>query len=301
MNYIRTHWNGEFSLRRSFWVHFLVLIIAYYYIGQWIRLFLYAHPEAFVLAVIAHLVVFWLILYPWQVVGLLRACGKHSVTHDHPLWARAVQAIVILSFLGTLIHLLGSIQLLAVYKNKINNQPEDRLQAKYALSLVRNERFIHLRGTIDFGVTSDVEEILRHHSGIEGIILDSPGGIVYEGRGLFMLIKKHGLDTYSFRSCSSACAIAFIGGARRFLGEAARLGFHQYRLDSDRVQPFSDIESEQQKDLSLYKGQMIKDEFLDRIFDTPQSEIWFPAQTDLIAAGVVDRIIPDGELPAAGI
>jgi hypothetical protein len=109
------------------------------------------------------------------------------------------------------------------------------------------------------------------------------------------------MDTYSFKKCSSACAIAFIGGSRRFLGPTAKLGFHQYRLDSDKIQPFLDIEGEQQKDLFLYKSQMIKDEFLSRIFNKPQHEMWFPTQSELSAAGVVDRIVPEDQLPAPTI
>jgi len=148
---------------------------------------------------------------------------------------------------------------------------------------------------LDFGVTNDVAKILSNHSDVKGIILDSSGGIVYEGRGLFMLIKKHGLDTYSFKNCSSACTIAFIGGARRFLGENAKLGFHQYRLDSDKINPIVDIENEQKneqkKDLFLYESQMINDTFLNNIFEKPQHEIWFPIQNELLAAGVVDRIV----------
>jgi len=291
MNYIRKHWKGEYSLGISFWFNFLFLIITYHYVERLIRLSFNNHPRAFILAAIIYLVISRLIIYPWQVIGLLRACGRHLLKHGHVIRVRTVQAVVILSLLGTLIHILESAQSLIIFKNRTDNKTEGQEPANYALSLIENGQFIHLEGSLDFGVTNDVAKILSNQSDVKGIILDSSGGIVYEGRGLFMLIKKHELDTYSFKNCSSACTIAFIGGSRRFLGENAKLGFHQYKLDSDKIQPFLDIESEQGKDLFLYESQMIKGEFLNKIFKKPQHEIWFPTQSDLLAAGVVDRIV----------
>jgi len=295
MSFIRKHWKGDYSLGISFWFNFLFLIIAYHYAGRLIKPSFNNHPREFILATIIYLAISRLIVYPWQVIGLLRSCGRHFLTHGHVIRVRTVQAVVILSLLGTSIHILESAQSLIIFKNKINNKTQDQEHADYALSLIKNGRFIHLKGSLDFGVTNDVAKILSNHSDVKGIILDSSGGIVYEGRGLFMLIKKHGLDTYSFKNCSSACTIAFIGGARRFLGENAKLGFHQYRLDSDKINPIVDIENEQKneqkKDLFLYESQMINDTFLNNIFEKPQHEIWFPIQNELLAAGVVDRIV----------
>jgi hypothetical protein len=75
------------------------------------------------------------------------------------------------------------------------------------------------------------------------------------------------------------------------LGSNARLGFHQYRLDADKINPVVNIKDEQKKDLAIYKSQMINDIFLNKIFEKSYNEIWFPTHDELLTAGVVDRIV----------
>jgi len=181
------------------------------------------------------------------VVGLLNACGRHLLKHGHVIRVRAVQAIAIFSLMATFIHILETVQSLIVLKNNADKESAITIKAPDVLSLTKDGRFIHLKGAIDFGVTKDVTQLLTTHPEVTGIILDSSGGIVYEGRGLFKIIKEHGLDTYCFKNCSSACTIAFVGGAGRFLGENAKIGFHQYQHDSDKVNPVVNIKDEQKK------------------------------------------------------
>jgi ATP-dependent protease ClpP protease subunit len=290
-NYIQKHWQGDYPLGISFWFNFLLVIIVYHYGENLIRFSFDHSPHSFILSTIVYLIISRLIIYPWQVIGLLRACEQHLLIYGNVIKVRAVQAIVILSLLGTFIHILDSAQSLIIFKKNVDKTAVSQADPTFTLSIVNKGRFILLKGEIDFGVTKAVSQILSTNPDIDGIILDSSGGIVYEGRGLFMLIKKHGLDTYCFKNCRSACTIAFIGGTKRFLGSNARLGFHQYRLDSDKINPVVDIEDEQKKDLGIYKSQMINDTFLNKIFEKSQNEIWFPTHDELLTAGVVDRIV----------
>ena len=291
MNYIKKHWQGDYSLGISFWLNFLLLIIVYHYGENLIQLSFDLSPHSFILSMIVYLVISRLIIYPWQVIGLLRACERHLLINGNAIQVRAVQTMVILSLLGTFIHILDSTQSLIIFKHNVDKAAVVQPDPTFTLSIVNDGRFILLKGEIDFGATKAVTRILSTHPDVAGIILDSSGGIVYEGRGLFMLIKKHGLDTYCFKNCSSACTIVFIGGARRFLGSNARLGFHQYRLDSDKINPVVDIQDEQKKDLDIYKSQMINNAFLNKIFEKTQNEIWFPTHDELLTAGVVHRIV----------
>ena len=290
-NYIQKHWQGDYPLGISFWFNFLLVIIVYHYGENLIRFFFNYSPHSFILSTIVYLIISRLIIYPWQVIGLLRACERHLLIYGNVIKVRAVQGIVILSLLGTFVHILDSAQSLIIFKKNVDKAAVSQADPTFTLSIVNEGRFILLKGEIDFGVTKAITQILSANPDIDGIILDSSGGIVYEGRGLFMLIKKYGLDTYCFKNCSSACTIAFIGGTRRFLGLKARLGFHQYRLDSDKINPVVDIEDEQKKDLAIYKNQMINDTFLNKIFEKSQNEIWFPTHDELLTAGVVDRIV----------
>ena len=37
--------------------------------------------------------------------------------------------------------------------------------------------------------------------------------------------------------------------------------------------------------------------FADRVLATPGSEMWYPTQQELLAAGVIDAVLPKGKLP----
>jgi hypothetical protein len=60
------------------------------------------------------------------------------------------------------------------------------------------------------------------------IVLRSPGGSAIDGIQIGEMVKIKQFDTIvpNDASCNSACALAWLGGARRFAGTHARIGFH---------------------------------------------------------------------------
>ena len=60
------------------------------------------------------------------------------------------------------------------------------------------------------------------------VFLDSPGGVSWTGMQLGRIIRRHGFTTAvaDDTQCTSACALAWLGGNERFMGANARIGFH---------------------------------------------------------------------------
>ncbi len=60
------------------------------------------------------------------------------------------------------------------------------------------------------------------------VVFDSPGGNLLAGLKIGETIHARGYATLvaDGSTCASACAIAWLGGTKRFLSSAARLGFH---------------------------------------------------------------------------
>ncbi|MDJ0958392.1 MAG: hypothetical protein QNI91_16115 [Arenicellales bacterium] len=293
MGFIGKHWNGEYSLTVSFWLNFVVLTAAYHFTEPFLQRPFVDRPWVFITITIIYVVICRLIIYPWQVVGLLRASDKHYLVHDRAIVRYGVQAIIVISLALTVAHIIGSVQFLFVYKQKMDYRARIE-KIDYSLTLTDQERLIHLKGPLGFGITNAVAQMLIDNPKVRGIVLDSEGGQIYEGRGLARLIETYGLDTYSFEGCSSACTTAFIGGNNRYLGASARLGFHQYKFDSDKIRQFAllyDLENEQQQDLALYRSKQIKSDFLEKVFETSWDDMWFPSAEVLINAGVVTGIV----------
>jgi ATP-dependent protease ClpP protease subunit len=63
------------------------------------------------------------------------------------------------------------------------------------------------------------------------VMLESPGGLVFDGFSLGRELRTHGFRTITRYECASACASIFLGGVERVLaGSRARIGLHQAAL-----------------------------------------------------------------------
>lgn len=296
MDYIRTHWQGNQSLLRSFWINLVALRIAILFFER------YTHPPladksttAITLTII-YFTVFQLIVYPWQILGLIRACDRYLAERGSYTFMLLAQFGMVLSLLVTLVYVLGAFQsLFANPEALIINQlkPRPPLLDQYTLTLTDEGTRILLQGDFRIGVTKEMASLLEQNPGVRGIVFSSNGGRVTEGRGVARLIKKNDLDTYVLKVCKSACATAFIAGARRYLGPRGKLGFHQFYMDSKLKTPYIDPQAEQMIDLTFYKQQNIDAAFLQKVFKTAPAGIWFPSAEELLAAGVVDKVLAE--------
>lgn len=286
MNYIRTHWRGNFSLGVSFWINFLLLGVVLNYMERFTLPPFIRGEYAVTVTATAYFVAVRLLVYLWQVVGLLRACDQRISRLGDRLWARAAQAVVVLSLAATLIAVFGTYQTVLAYRQSLH--PIVGLEKQYSLRLIQDDSLIHIKGPLDIGVTRDVSELLKKYPTVAGVVLDSDGGRVYEGRGLARLFQTNALSTYSLEYCMSACTTAFIGGTTRTLGASAKLGFHQYKTHS--VYPVIDVDTEQAKDIALFRNQGIDPKFLNKIFSTSHDEMWYPEIDELLSAGVVHQV-----------
>lgn len=290
LDYLRTHWRGEQSLLWSFWVNLVALRIAILFFER------FTHPPfteqsgAAMIATAAYFALFQLLVYPWQVIGLVRACDRYLAALGSISTVLLAHAGIVASLFFTVIYVLGAFQALfgdasAMLVNQRLKSPP--LLAEYSLTLSDDGSRIHLQGDFRVGVTKEMRSLVERNPGVGAIVLSSNGGRVTEGRGVARLIKQHGLDTYVFDLCKSACTTAFIAGAKRTLGVNGKLGFHQFAMNSKLKTPYIDPEEEQKIDLEFYTGQKIDKAFLEKVFQASHSDIWFPDPEELVAAGVV--------------
>ncbi len=292
MTYLRNHWQGHHSLIRSFLVNLVLLRLVIFYLDRFTHPPFLEHTYTAVVATTLFFVVGHLIIYPWQIVGVLRACERYLRDLGSAAWVWAIYIGIAVSVVFTLISVFGAFQWMFIERDvELAADVLERERAsKYTLTLANGDTLIHLRGSLEMGVTKKLEAILRQHPEVTGMVLESNGGHIYESRGVAKLIQRYGLDTYVFAYCSSACTTAFIGGSARILGENGRLGFHQYGLSANLPLPYLDIEKEQEKDRRFYQSQEIEEAFLERVFNANHAEIWFPRTEELLEAGVVHRV-----------
>jgi len=70
------------------------------------------------------------------------------------------------------------------------------------------------------------------------IVLSGPGGSAVAGIRIGQFVRFHGWDTIvpEGESCTSACALAWLGGVHRYMGVSSHVGFHAtYRMQEGRA------------------------------------------------------------------
>lgn len=96
---------------------------------------------------------------------------------------------------------------------------------------------ITITGKLDLG---DALNFLRKTGEVKEavVLLQSAGGNTAAGISIGRAIRQKGFLTLvpSSVSCASACALAWLGGVRRFMGEGAKVGFHAaYTMSGGRA------------------------------------------------------------------
>lgn len=294
MNYIRKHWRGELSLSVSFWINLFLLNSSFMLFDRWLtQNSIIEHPQIAGRVTIIYNIVRLGLVYPWQIVGLWRASKRHIEATGKRFWARTVQVLVVLGIFATVVNVNSS---WSTYKWMYNISFKKDEFANYTLKLTKNNTIIHLQGGMGFGISEDVAELLESNPKVQGIVLDSPGGRIYEGRKLSKLIHTYGLNTYSFKGCYSICTTVFIAGKNRYLGLGANLAFHQYSTGYKNIDAIVDIKKEQETDLMLFQQQGVKKGFLDKLFNTPHDDLWYPPVEEMLHAGVIHGILNPSDI-----
>ena len=293
ISYLRTHWAGQQTLHWSFWINFALLCVTINLVEPLIRPSASDRSWSSLTVAFAYLIVGHLLIYPWQVVGVARACNQHLKRSGDFIMVMAAQGAIVVSLIAGLI--TASATLYSIFGSPSETAVEVAVtdaQARiptYVIELVPERSLVKVDGEFDVGLTRDLRELLTQTPDVEGIVLNSDGGRIFEARGVAKLIGENRLETYVDRMCQSACTTAFIAGAKRFLGADGRLGFHRYRLGT--VLPFIDVEAEQERDRAFYRSQGVAPTLLSRVFSAPHQSMWYPDIDELLEANVVHRII----------
>lgn len=296
-NVIARHWRGELRLPVSYWVVGLLLNVVLYIaftaagkiigssdIGP-------AGAGAWILALM--LVV--LLVTAWQVVGIWRSAGRHMHITGRRLWGVLARVAVIFGLiqLGAQTTTLGpmlshSLQL-ALGKDETPH---------YELRLLRAGTEVELSGGLSAGTVDALRAILDATPAIRVVHLNSIGGLLTEGFKLNRLFRERSLATYTSARCVSACTIAFLGGSYRYLSPGGSLGFHSASFGTLGGDSLPEINEEI---VAALRRQGASDAFIRKATSTPPTSMWYPKHEELLAAGVVTRIVDANQLGISGV
>ena len=142
---------------------------------------------------------------------------------------------------------------------------------------------ISLEGALEFGSTRAVRDALDANPAVRIVRLESRGGRVAEGLALGTLLRDRSFDTFVTGECSSACVTAFAGGARRIIGQHARVGLHSaggagFSADS--------VASANRRSDAFIAARGVDQRVLEKGASVANDQIWFPPPQLLLSSGL---------------
>lgn len=279
-NFFIRHWRGELPLGLDFWVNGVVISVLMLALARFFAdsIDFYGSPEG----AIALVTGLWLLIgavTAWQFVGIWRAALKYSAAKPNKIWGRLAQIALgarVLQF-ALLLATQGAPQIAEFWQIASDEDPV----GKYQFRVLRDSAELELSGELSFRVSRDAEKYLDNYPTIKIIHLNSPGGRIREARALARLIADRKLSTYTASGCSGSCVIAFAAGQQRLIRTGAHLVF--YRYDLPGLTP-EEAEAEYEKDRIYLFSRDIDGAFVDKIFATPDSQMWTPSDDALLKA-----------------
>ncbi|MDH5527406.1 MAG: hypothetical protein OEY97_08890, partial [Nitrospirota bacterium] len=227
-----------------------------------------------------------------------RAARHHQAARRLPGWGTVAQVVVAFSVAFSLAGMLFMAPLAShLWRTAFASGQIDR----YRIMVLKGGELL-VEGGIGWGLARDLEGVLTVHRRIHTVVLDSPGGWLTEGRRLRDLLARRQVTARVVRRCFSACAVAYMGAPHRELRAGALLGFHlpsATGLSLGRGYVWSEAYRKLVDDQGQMLAQGVHPDFVRHVFTTPHEGMWVPPLTDLVASGVVTRVLPPMLFPPA--
>lgn len=240
---------------------------------------------------VAQFIVFRVLVFTWQSVGIVRAADKAYVADGNVIRSYAIYGAVLIGIAMLFMDAIHIVHIsLEPQRSQAQEDARDAMESRdYSLFMCDAGDTLHVSGYFDFGLSRDIARILIEHSTINTVVLDSLGGPVSEGRGVAKLLMDRELNTWSSSGCASACVIAFAGGKLRGMDANAKLGLHRYRLDATNTALNIDVSAEMEADLKFLSRRGIDIAAIEQGLKSHSETLWFPKRKLLENAGFLNR------------
>lgn len=155
-------------------------------------------------------------------------------------------------------------------------------------------RDIRFSGEIGAGTAARLAALLAAHPAVTRIHLTSEGGLVEEATAIGDLIAARGLATYVPDYCVSACTLAFVRGAERYLLTNGRLGFH---APYDPGLFGQVVQADASAERAAYVAAGVDPAFAAEALAVASDSLWVPEPARLVRARVATALVDTDRFP----
>lgn len=162
------------------------------------------------------------------------------------------------------------------------------------LALGPHGRDIRFAGEIGVGTAARLAALLAAHPEVTRIHLTSEGGLVEEAAAIGDLIAARRLATYVPDYCVSACTLAFVRGAGRYLVTNGRLGFH---APYDPGLFGQVVQADAAAERAAYLAAGVDPAFAAQALGIASDSLWIPDPARLVEARVATELVDTDRFP----
>jgi len=283
-DYLVSHWAGHQSLTWVCCVNLLGIGAGLVFsLQELVPDVMSIIPDQSLLLFVLLLIVSVALIAGWQIVGTVRTC--------HSEWQETSAAgdSWVIYLLSAIYACFLLVSLLDLSKHNLAAPPESVPLPTTVLShhSLGTREIIQLSGSLEFGLTRNLESMLQEYPAVTGLVLDSEGGVVSEARGVARVVRENNLSTRVDNRCYSSCTLIFISSDRRAIGPAGKLGFHQYAVADSKMVLQTDPDQEQARDADIFLDQGVSPEFVERLYSEPHSSLWEPTRDEMLQFGLI--------------
>jgi hypothetical protein len=297
-NFIAKHWRGEYSLGVSYWLFGFLIAIFTALLSVTLGKFsdaLNLNTQNQGVMILSYYVVI-ITVSIWQIFGVTRSASAHVSRGGKRLWAVMANVMVCLGAFRLFASLIvDGVPLIREGVDMIRGT--DNIPA-YSLRLMRNNTELELAGGIPIGTTDAVRIMLDSSATVRVIHLNSTGGRITEANKLATLISQRQLITYTRTSCSSACALAFLAGRERYIGEQGRIGFHSASVNGSTGSHDLDVNASFREVLSRIGA---TSQFISKATTTSPQNMWFPTAEELKQQHIITAVVDSRYFGLSGV
>jgi len=292
--FFRRHYNGDYSLARSYWVNTLLVSLFAPVLGLILLPWLGENfPARYGSAGFLFVTTLGITAWIWAVSGTWASANKHVQRGGKSGWATAAKFMIVL---GALRMFGDANNMMPTLKEHIRVAMGAQFGPITKLEMRADGRSVLLSGGINDGSAEQLDKALQLAPAVTTVVFSSEGGWIREGQMLADVIRKRGLNTYVEDHCASACTIAFLAGLERAATPESRIGFHASRSVGSVETTPSPEEITQLR--AIYRDAGLPDSFVRQALDTSHETMWYPPHEVLLTAGVLTRRSMGGETAA---
>jgi ATP-dependent protease ClpP protease subunit len=169
--------------------------------------------------------------------------------------------------------------------SRVPMEPSDTL---FRVDAVEDGQAVVITGSLMDGSYAKVKRVLDATPKATTVILNSQGGLTYEGAIIGNLIQKRKLNTHVEHLCMSACTAILSSGQMRTAQEGARVGLHQSRNGSP-IAGTARLGAELGDGFmsNAYRKAGVHPDFIKRAMEVSWNDMWFPDHAELLRVGLI--------------